>query len=295
MRIIHAAVFALLHGPGFQPGCRIRIGAANARPAGSSMTDAGDQIMLSRSLRLRTADWDGHDTMIERRLAMQEPRRIGETVKQSIIGSVRGTGEVVNAVTDTVTGTVASALRGAGNIGQALTGAVSDVARGVIHGTREVGGDLGAAAKGAMIGTLRGVKEVGGAAIDTVGATVENLVKTTADVGGDIGAAAKQAIESTLQGARSVGVDAFDAAGAAAGGAVRAAAQAGGDVARVAKSAVGGTISGARESASTPPRRHRPRPVAPCALPEAVEQVRRSATGLISGVKVVIREPFRKH
>ena len=59
---------------------------------------------------------------------MDQQQGLGESVKRSIIGTVRGTGEIVNAVTDTVAGTLAGALREAGNVGQALTGAVSDVA-----------------------------------------------------------------------------------------------------------------------------------------------------------------------
>ena len=49
---------------------------------------------------------------------MKQQSGLGDRVRRSIVSTVQGTGEVVNAVTDTVTGSVASALRGVGNVGQ---------------------------------------------------------------------------------------------------------------------------------------------------------------------------------
>jgi hypothetical protein len=65
----------------------------------------------------------------------------------------------------------------------------------------------------------------------------------------------KEAITGAIAGAKEIGVDTAEAASAAASGALKAA----------------GDISG-----------------------EALEQARRAATGTIAGVKVVLKEPFRK-
>jgi hypothetical protein len=101
---------------------------------------------------------------------------------------------------------------------------------------------------------LRGTKDLGQASVETIGASAGSVVKTAAQVGGDVAVAAKGAVEGAIIGAREIGVDAAEAASAAATGALAAA----------------GDISTA-----------------------ATEQVRRAVTGVISGVKVVVKEPFK--
>jgi hypothetical protein len=51
-----------------------------------------------------------------RRLFM---RALAENVKNAITGTIRGTGEVVNAVTETVSGSLTTALEGTGSVGKA--------------------------------------------------------------------------------------------------------------------------------------------------------------------------------
>jgi hypothetical protein len=41
-----------------------------------------------------------------------------ENVKNTIIGTIRGTGEIVNAVTETVSGSLTTALKGTGSVGK---------------------------------------------------------------------------------------------------------------------------------------------------------------------------------
>ena len=67
--------------------------------------------------------------------AMTEERRnIAESVKDGIIGTIRGTGEIVNAAVDTVSGVLVKAIRETGAVTAATTGAVSDAVRGAILG-----------------------------------------------------------------------------------------------------------------------------------------------------------------
>jgi len=87
-----------------------------------------------------------------------------------------------------------------------------------------------------------------------VSASAAALVKGTAEVGGDVGATAKSAVAGAIEAARDIGMTAEQAASAAATGALK----------------------GAGEVSST-----------------AVDQVRDIVTKTISGVKVVITEPFR--
>jgi hypothetical protein len=88
----------------------------------------------------------------------------------------------------------------------------------------------------------------------TVSANAGALVKGAADVGGNIGGTARGAVEGAVDMARDLGVGAEEAASAAATGALKAAGQ-----------------------VST----------------TAVDQVRKTLTGTISGVKLVLKEPFR--
>src|SRR5262249_45870859 len=55
-------------------------------------------------------------------------------VKNGIVGTVKGAGEIVDAVADTVSKSLSNALKGTGNVGLALTEAVTDVSTGAIQG-----------------------------------------------------------------------------------------------------------------------------------------------------------------
>jgi len=191
-----------------------------------------------------------------RRPQMSTPvhKGIMESVKDTLVGSIKGTGEIVTTVVDTVSGTLVSTIKSTGAVGTALTSTVSDVLRGAITGTAQVGGDLGATAKGGVIGVLKGTKEVGAEAVGTISTSARVLVKSAAEVGGDVGLVARNAVEGAIAGAKSVGLGAEEAASAAATGALKGA----------------GEIS-----------------------QEAVEQVQRAVTGVIAGVKVVVKEPFK--
>src|SRR5262245_66696189 len=94
-----------------------------------------------------------------------------ESVKNGLVATIEGTGDVVKAVVDTTAITIATTMRGAGKTGVAGTEAITDVARGVIHGVTEMGSDIGQAAQGAVIGVLRGTKETGTEAMHTIGKT----------------------------------------------------------------------------------------------------------------------------
>src|SRR6266478_2415637 len=174
---------------------------------------------------------------------------IMESVKDKMVGSIKGTGEVLNAAVDTVSGTLVTTIKGTGAVGTALTSAVSDVLRGAIMGTAQVGGDVGAAAKGGVVGVLKGTKEVGAETIDTVSVSARTLVKSAAEVGGDLGAVARNTVEGAISGAKQVGLNVEEAASAAATGAIKGA----------------GEVS-----------------------EQAVHQVRNAVTGFIAGVKAVL-------
>ena len=57
-----------------------------------------------------------------------------DRTKDTIVATIKGAGEIVNAVTETVSDSLTTALKGTGSVGRALTEAVSDVACGAIEG-----------------------------------------------------------------------------------------------------------------------------------------------------------------
>ena len=153
-------------------------------------------------------------------MEIEQRRGIFESVKNGVVGAIRGTGDVAKAVVDTVSGTLTHTIKGTGAVGTSLIEALSDVSRAAIRGTADVGGDLGAAAKGALVGTLRGTKETSAQALDTITTTTSGVIRGTAEVAGDIGNAAKGAIQGAISGAKEVGLDATAATSAAAVGAI---------------------------------------------------------------------------
>ena len=54
---------------------------------------------------------------------MPQLQEVGNVVKISVVGTIRGTGEVLQAVTETVSNSLVVVLRGTGAVGGALTGA----------------------------------------------------------------------------------------------------------------------------------------------------------------------------
>ena len=74
---------------------------------------------------------------------MEEKSSIFESVKNSVVGTIRGTGDVAKAVVDTVSGTLAHTIKGTGAVGTSLIEAVSDVGRAAIRGVSDIGGDVG--------------------------------------------------------------------------------------------------------------------------------------------------------
>lgn len=193
-------------------------------------------------------------TMERRSIMAVQSTGLVESVKNDIIGAVKGTGDIAKATVDTVSNTLSTTLKDTGKVGASATGAIADVAGGAIRGASHVGAHLGTAAKGTVIGVLRGTRHVGDQAIDTIGHTAGSVIEHTAAVGGDLGHAATGLVEGAIHSAKGISVSGENAASAAAHGALKAADK------------VGST---------------------------AVETVRHAVTQTISGVKVVLKEPFK--
>ena len=64
-----------------------------------------------------------------------------ESVKDGIVSTIEGTGDVAGAMVEAVSRTVAKTIGGVGNIAGSIVGTTSEVARGTIQAVSEVGGD----------------------------------------------------------------------------------------------------------------------------------------------------------
>ena len=92
--------------------------------------------------------------------------RLARSVKDGVIDTIRGTGEITDAAVDTVASSLVNAIQKTGDVAVALTATATEVVRGEIQGAAKVGGALGSAATSAMIGLLRATKEVGAESLD---------------------------------------------------------------------------------------------------------------------------------
>lgn len=178
-----------------------------------------------------------------------------EWVRNNLISTIKATGDIFNAAMDEVSGALSTVFKDTGRAGSAFIGALADIAHEVLRGALEIGSDLGLAAKGVLLGTLRATRETGLEALRTISDTAGAIVKSAYEVAGNLGKVAKGVVEGAIHAAKDLGLDVEDAASAAGRGALKAAYK------------IGAT---------------------------AGETVRNALTGTIAGVKVVLREPFKK-
>ena len=64
----------------------------------------------------------------------EERRSLVASVKNSIVSTVKGVGEITDAVVDTVSGSLVNAIKRTGEAGVGLSAAVSEVVRGAVLG-----------------------------------------------------------------------------------------------------------------------------------------------------------------
>src|SRR5438046_3951541 len=106
---------------------------------------------------------------------MEARKSIFESVKDGVVGTIKGTGDVAKSVVDTVSGTLTHTIKRTSTISTSLIETVSDVGRAAIRGVTDVDGDLKTAAKGAVIDALRKTKETGMEATDAIKMTASSV------------------------------------------------------------------------------------------------------------------------
>ena len=110
---------------------------------------------------------------------------IGRTIRDSISGTIRGTGDILEDTVSAARSVTVGALSGSREVIGDVQGLVADVVKGTIHATGDVGAEVGSTAKGAIIGVIRGVGEVATVTVEVCSDTVRAAIKGTSEVGDD--------------------------------------------------------------------------------------------------------------
>jgi hypothetical protein len=152
----------------------------------------------------------------------------------------------------TVKGTIIGAIRGIGEVTTVTVGVLSDTIRSVIKGVGEVGGEITASARYIAEGAVEASSSVGIKFEDAAFGIGKGAVKGTADIGGDLALASRNAVEGVIDSAKRIGVKAEDAASAAASGAIEGAGEISESAVKAVTEAVSGTISGVKVVVKTP-------------------------------------------
>src|SRR5437870_4325246 len=114
----------------------------------------------------------------------KDVKHIASETKDSLVGAIRGVGDIAAAVVDTVSGVIVRGLKGTRLVGSESVALTVEAVTGAVHGVAEVGTEVGTAAQSIMVGALRGTQKVGQVTLETVSSSAEALVKTTSEVGG---------------------------------------------------------------------------------------------------------------
>ena len=93
---------------------------------------------------------------------------IVESVKDTIVGLIKGSGDIFNTIIDTVSGMVSNLAKDTGKTGGALIGSLQEIIGATIHGIVDAGKNLEEGVKALVIGILKGVKSTGEEAFSTI-------------------------------------------------------------------------------------------------------------------------------
>ncbi len=191
---------------------------------------------------------------------------IGSTIRDTLSGTIKGAGSILEATVDTTKNATVTTLRGAGDVLKEVTTVTTDAVGGALEAVNAVGGKAGNAVKGAVVGVITGVGEVTTVTAGVLSDTIRAAIKGTSDVGTDVGTVATKAAEGAITATRDIGISASDAAFGIARGAIQGTKDVGGDLALTAKNTVRGTIQGTNEIGG-----------------DALQVIRDTARGLVKG------------
>ncbi len=111
-------------------------------------------------------------------MSKMDPGRKGivESVKDKMVGSIKGTGEVMNAAVDTVSVSARTLVKSAAEVGGDLGAVARNTVEGAISGAKQVGLNVEEAASAAATGAIKGAGEVSQEAVRQVRGAVTGFI-----------------------------------------------------------------------------------------------------------------------
>lgn len=171
---------------------------------------------------------------------------VGTAMKEGLVGSLKGLGEIEAGIASLVRGTVTDSMKLASDTVTMGVGFTADLMKGAIKATEEVGTGLTLGAKSVTKGLITGAGDVGGDMVTVAHKTVGGVVKGAVEVGGDIAGVAVEAVKGTADAAKEIGASAEDMAEVMVSGAVDAAGTIGMTAVKAAREMLVGVVDGVR-------------------------------------------------
>ena len=172
-------------------------------------------------------------------------------IKNTLIGILKGTADVVSSTIEVTRELTVNTLHGISGKRSDTSRVIKQAVAGAIQAGNESGTELGSVAKGAIIGVIQGVDEVKKVTLGVFDVAVGSAVKVTGDIGGDIATVARKAMEGAIDVGKQIGLKAEDVTSASANAAIEAAQEFGDKAIMAVTKAVSGTISGTKVEEET--------------------------------------------
>jgi CheY-like chemotaxis protein len=183
-------------------------------------------------------------------------KKISKLISDALFRQIRGAKDVIDATIQVTSSITSSSLNSVRGKRAETQQVADDAIEGAIQAGSKAGSDLGSVAKGAVIGTMQGVGGVTKVTTGIIRDTVKSAIKGASDAGGDMATVTRKAVEGAIEAGKQAGLKAEDAASAGAAGAVAAANELGDAVVNTVVKSLSGTISGVRIVLQIPSRKH---------------------------------------
>lgn len=176
--------------------------------------------------------------------------KAGTTVKDGIVGSLKGLNEIEAEIVTLVRSTVSSTLQVTGSVASEGVNVTRDVLKGALSAAEEVGTGITMSTKSVAKGILMGVSDVGGDLVSVAGTTIRGAVKGASEIGSDVAIVARRTADGILEATKEIGGNLEQVAKEVVSGAVEAAGAIGTTTVSTAKGLLVGVVEGVKEVVS---------------------------------------------
>lgn len=179
--------------------------------------------------------------------AQPAPTEWSGVLKDSLMGTIRGVGEVEHEVMATVQSSLVDLLRTAGSISLEGVELTRDLLKETFSAVEEVGGGIIGSVSTLAKGFIGGLSTVGGGILSVSGRTVHGVIQGVAQVGSDVGGMTAAAANFSLKTTRDLFRNVEDTAKTLATGGIDVAALTVGATIQVTRSILIATVIGCKE------------------------------------------------